>query len=190
MLTVPLTIVGLLIASYPGEHPEWAGWSNLMFEVGQFMFPPEVNIGKRYTALAVDLLILAIFFSPSTREFLSNRLLLWLGKQSFAVYLIHGTMLRTTLCWMLYGISGQPWEGPEAPTDAQHDDWLPLRPPWVVAVSIPIWIGLVYLVAALWTAYVDAFCASLTQKLERAMFVEDEKTPLPFPTVSVPMQTA
>lgn len=188
MLTIPLTIIALFLASYPGEHPEWAGWSNAMLEASQYIFPPDVNVGKRYTALAIDMIILAIFFSPSTKDFLSSRLLLWLGKQSFAVYLIHGTMLRVVLCWMLYGISGQPWEGPEALTDDVRDDWLPIRPPWVVAISIPVWIGMVYFLAALWTAYVDTFCASLTQKLERAAFVEDEKTPLPLQ--SVPMQTA
>ncbi|OQE22818.1 hypothetical protein PENFLA_c012G02838 [Penicillium flavigenum] len=186
-LTISLTIIGLLIASYPGEHPEWAGWSNVMLKASQYIFPPEVNVGKRYTALGIDMIILAIFFSPSTKDFLSSRLLLWLGKQSFAVYLVHGTMLRVVLCWMLYGISGQPWEGPEPLTDDERDDWLPIRPPWVVAISIPIWIGLVYLLAALWTTYVDTFCASMTQKLERAVFVEEEKTPLPLQ--SVPMQT-
>lgn len=187
ILTFPLAITGLFLASYPGEHPEWAGWSNTMLQASHYIFPPEVNIGKRYTALAIDLIILAIYFSPSTKEFLSSRLLLWLGKQSFAVYLIHGTMLRVVLCWMLYGISGQPWEGPEAATDDKRD-WLPIRPPWVVAVSIPVWIGMVYLLAALWTAYVDRFCASLTQRLERAVFVDEEKTP-PLPAVSIPMET-
>ncbi|KXG49858.1 Acyltransferase 3 [Penicillium griseofulvum] len=186
MLTIPLTVVALFLASYPGEHPEWAGWSNVMLNASHYIFPPGVNVGKRYTALAVDMIILAIYFSPSAKDFLSSRLLLWLGKQSFAVYLIHGTMLRVVLCWMLYGISGQPWVGPEAATDDQRD-WLPIRPPWVVAISIPVWIGLVYLVAALWTAYVDTFCASMTQKLEKAVFAEDEK--LPLPAVSIPMQT-
>lgn len=188
MLAIPLTISGLLIASYPGEHPEWSAWSKYMFQLAEYIFPPEVNIGKRYTALGVDLIILAIFFSPSTREFLSNRLLLWFGKQSFAVYLVHGTMLRVILCWMLYGISGQPWEGEEAMTDDDRD-WLPLRPPWVVGISIPVWIGLVYAVAAAWTAYVDPFCASMTAKIERAVFVEDGKDPVSLPAVSIPMQT-
>lgn len=187
MLTIPLTIFALLLASYPGEHPEWAGWSNVMLKVSHYIFPPGVNVGKRYTALAIDMIILAIFFSPTTKDFLSSRLLLWLGKQSFAVYLIHGTMLRVVLCWMLYGISGQPWKGPEPLTDDKRDDWLRIRPPWVVGISIPVWIGLVYLLAALWTAYVDPFCASMTQKLEKAVFVEDEKTPLPLQ--SIPMQT-
>ncbi|KAJ5894565.1 hypothetical protein N7495_006256 [Penicillium taxi] len=186
MLTIPMTIAGLFIASYPGEHPEWAEWSNSMFNLARHIFPPDVNIGKRYTAVGVDLIILAIFLSPSTKDFLSNRLLLWLGKQSFAVYLIHGTMLRVVLCWMLYGISGQPWEGGEAKTDDQRQ-WLPLRPPWVVAICIPIWIGIVYACATAWTAYVDRFCAKMTAKLERTMFIEDEKASLPMPAVSIPM---
>ncbi|KAJ5689332.1 hypothetical protein N7462_003724 [Penicillium macrosclerotiorum] len=188
MITIPLTIAGLFIASYPGEHPEWMPWSDWMFNLAQYIFPPDVNIGKRYTAIGVDMIILAIYLSPSTKDFLSNRLLLWFGKQSFAVYLIHGTMLRVILCWMLYGISGQPWEGSEASTDDDRD-WLPLRPPWVVAISIPVWIGLVYALAAAWTAYVDTFCASMTQKLERAVFKEDEQASLPLPAVSIPMQT-
>ncbi|OQE19597.1 hypothetical protein PENSTE_c015G09293 [Penicillium steckii] len=188
MISVPLTILGLFIASYPGEHPEWSSWSNAMFKLAEYIFPPEVNIGKRYTALAIDLIIFAIYISPSTKDFLSNRLLLWLGKQSFAVYLLHGTLLRVVLVWMLYGISGQPWEGGEAGTDDERD-WIPLRPPWVVGICIPIWIGIVYACAAAWTAYVDTFCASMTQKLERAVFEEDEKAPLPLPLVSMPMQT-
>ncbi|KAJ5735768.1 uncharacterized protein N7483_000893 [Penicillium malachiteum] len=189
-ITFPLAVAGLLIASYPGEHPEWATWSNAMFEAANYIFPPNVNIGKRYTALGIDMIIFAIYLSPSTKNFLANRLLLWLGKQSFAVYLIHGTMLRVVLCWMLYGISGQPWNGDEAGTDDDRDDWLPLRPPWVVGVSIPVWIGLVYTFAAAWTAYVDPFCARMAAKLEKAVFVEDEKASLPLPTASIPMQTA
>lgn len=188
-ISAPLAIIGLLIASYPGDHPEWADWSRHMLDVAHYIFPSDVNIGKRYTAVGVDMIILAIFSSPSTKDFLSNRLLLWLGKQSFAVYLIHGTMLRVVLCWMLYGISGQPWEGGEAGTDDERE-WLPIRPPWVVGVSIPVWIGLVYACAAAWTAYVDPFCAKMTAKLEKAVFEEDEKDALPLPAVSIPMQTA
>lgn len=175
-LTIPLTIIGLLIASYPGEHPEWAGWSNMMFKASQYIFPPEVNVGKRYTAIGIDMIILAIFFSPSTKDFLSSRLLLWLGKQSFAVYLVHGTLLRTVLCWMLYGITAQPW-APKFDEKGEFAEppWIPIRGPWVVGIAIPVWIGIVYVCAAAWTKYVDSFCARVTQWLEGVMFMEDEK---------------
>lgn len=200
MITIPLTIFALLLASYPGEHPEWAGWSNVMLKASHYIFPPGVNVGKRYTALAIDMIILAIFFSPSTKDFLSSRPLLWLGKQSFAVYLVHGTLLRTVLCWMLYGITGQPWDGdivdekgnPIYGEDGEplHPHWIPIRAPWVVAISIPTWIALVYFCATLWTGYVDPFCARMAQKLEKWMFEESEQAPPQLPMTSIPMPTA
>jgi peptidoglycan/LPS O-acetylase OafA/YrhL len=195
-----LLCLGLFICSYPGEHPEWATWSSYMEQASHYIFPPKVNVGKRYSALGVDLIIFAIYISPSTKEFLSSSLLLWLGKQSFAVYLVHGTLLRTVLCWMLYGITGQPWEGdivdekgnPIYGEDGEplHPHWIPIRAPWVVAISIPSWIVLVYFCATLWTGYVDPFCARMAQKLEKWMFEEDEQAPPPLPMTSIPMQTA
>jgi len=171
-----------------------------MFEIAQYIFPPDVNIGKRYSAIGVDMIIFAIYISPSTKHFLANRLLLWLGKQSFAVYLVHGTLLRTVLCWMLYGITGQPWDGDIVDGNGQpildengeplHPHWIPIRPPWVVGISIPAWIVLVYICAALWTSYVDPFCAKMTQKLEKLMFEEDEKSAESLPLNNMPMATA
>ncbi|KAJ5888720.1 Acyltransferase 3 [Penicillium taxi] len=198
-ISATFVIVGLFICSYPGEHPEWAVWSDYMFKAAHYIFPPEVNIGKRYSAIGVDLIIFAIFISPSTKDFLSNRLLLWLGKQSFAVYLVHGTLLRTVLCWMLYGITGQPWDG--EPVDGNgapllddngeplHPHWLPIRAPWVVGISIPTWIAIVYACAVAWTTYVDPFCARMTHKLEKLVFEEDEKSPEALPLTTLPMST-
>ncbi|KAJ5140728.1 hypothetical protein N7448_004136 [Penicillium atrosanguineum] len=197
VVSATLVCTGLLVCSYPGEHPEWATWSNYMFEVAHYIFPPDVNIGKRYSAIGVDLIIFAIYISPSTKDFLANRLLLWLGKQSFAVYLVHGTLLRTVLCWMLYGITGQPWDGDivdgngnpilDEHGEPLHPHWIPIRAPWVVGISIPTWIVLVYICATLWTTYVDPFCAKMTQKLEKIMFEEDEKSAETLPLNNMPM---
>jgi len=186
-----LTVAGLFIASYPGEHPEWAPWSNMMLRYANYMFPPDVNIGKRYSAIGIDMIIFAIFITHRTKDVLSNRLFLWFGKQSFAVYLVHGTLLRVPLVWMLYGISGQPWE---VTKDADGKDiqppWLPIREPWVVSIAIPCWIVLVYICASLWTNYVDPFCARMTQKLEAQFFEQDEKSAPPpvLPLTNQPMQ--
>jgi hypothetical protein len=170
-----------------------------MKDASHYIFPPEVNIGRRYSALGVDLIIAAIYISPTTKEFLSSSLLLWLGKQSFAVYLVHGTLLRTVLCWCLYGITGQPWEG--QPTDGNgnpildehgeplHPQYIPIRAPWVVAISIPAWIALVYFCASMWTTYVDPFCARMAHKLEKMMFQQDEKSEAALPLNNMPMNT-
>lgn len=190
VVSISLFVLGLLIAGYPGEHPEWATWSEYMHQFSQYIFPPGVNVGRRYSAIGVDMVIFAIYISPSAKEFLSSRMLLWLGKQSFAVYLVHGTLLRVVLVWMLYGITGKPWE---ETTDADGNivppPYLPLRPPWVVAISMPVWIVIVYICASLWTRYVDPFCARLTQKLENLMFEDSEKPQPPLPLTSIPMPT-
>ncbi|KAL3478446.1 acyltransferase 3 [Aspergillus californicus] len=189
VVAVILTAIGLFVCGYPGENPEWSTWSSAMHKAAKYIFPPEVNIGRRYSALGVDLIIFAIYISPSVKEFLSNRLLLWLGTQSFAVYLVHGTLLRTVLCWMLYGITGQPFDPEITQKNEKGEDepvWIPIRPPWVVAISIPAWIALVYFCATMWTKYVDPFCAKLTQKMENRMFIQEEK-PAPQAEESLPL---
>ncbi|PWY79608.1 hypothetical protein BO70DRAFT_429815 [Aspergillus heteromorphus CBS 117.55] len=206
LILLLLTTLGLYLASYPGEHPEYSPWSNSLLTLSPYIFPPEVNIGKRYTAIGVDLLIAAIFLSPSTQHFLSNRLLLWLGKQSFAVYLVHGTLLRTVLCWVLYGtITGEPWEeGVDENGAPVLPPYLPLMGPWVVGLGMVGWVGLVYGVAVLWTGWVDPACERLTGWVERKVGVRGEDgekgegngngngegLPLPLPMQMRPMAVA
>ena len=45
-----------------------------MYKAAQYIFPPDVNVGKRYTAIGIDLIIMSIYLSPSTKEHLANRL--------------------------------------------------------------------------------------------------------------------
>jgi peptidoglycan/LPS O-acetylase OafA/YrhL len=180
---------GLYVCSYPGEHPEWAGWSQRMFDMATYIFPLGSNYGKRWTAVGIDMIITSIFLTHWSKEFLSSPLLLWLGKQSFAVYLLHGTLLRTVLVWMIYGITGQPWAWTtDVAGNPVPPEWLPRRAPWVFAVSIPCWLALLYTCASLWTNHVDPFCARLTQRIENTFFEDNaEKDPHLIPMSSRPM---
>lgn len=168
--------IGLFVASYPAHNPEWCTWSNFLLRLSHTLFPRDINLGKRYSALGVDLVILALYLSPTAKSILSNRFFLWLGRNSFAVYLTHGTLLRTVLVWMIYGVSAQPWEEWENEKgEREHSAWLHRGSMGKFVVSIPIWFMLVYTVAHYWTTYVDTFCARLTQKLENAVFEQSEK---------------
>ncbi|EER23067.1 Acyltransferase family protein [Coccidioides posadasii C735 delta SOWgp] len=174
-----LASIGLFVASYPTHHAEWCGWSNFLLQLSKYIFPRETNLGKRYTALGVDLVILSIYLSPSTKALLSKPFFLWLGRNSFAVYLTHGTLLRTVLVWMIYGISGQPWkEWKNDKGEMEHSPFLPRGSGLNFAISIPTWFVLVYIVAHYWTTYVDSFCARMTQKLENFVFEQTEKSPM------------
>ncbi|PGH11832.1 hypothetical protein AJ79_04629 [Helicocarpus griseus UAMH5409] len=171
-----IATLGLFLASFPGEHPEYTDWSRLLLAIGTAIFPRDTNMGKRFSALGLDLVIIAIYLSPSAKSILSKRIFLFLGRNSFAVYLCHGTLLRVVLTWMIYGISGQPWDVERTEEgEIIIPEWLPRGGPAVFAVSIPVWFGIVYFVAHLWTTYVDAFCARLTQRLENHVFEQEEK---------------
>ena len=184
ILAAALVFSGLFIASYPGNNPEWASWSSNMLDAAQYIFPPDVDIPRRYTALGLDLIILAIYISPTTQWLLSKSFFTWLGRQGFAVYLLHGTLLRTVLVWAFYGMSGEAWSGPildpngkqiyDENGEPMHPRWIALRPSWVKAVSVPLWLGLLYLCGWAWTRYVDAFFGMITRKLEMFAFESDE----------------
>ena len=208
-LSIPLILLGWYLISYPDDHADWSSWSLTLYNISPYIFPSGVtNLSKRYTALGVDIVAFGIQACHPAKHVLSNRFFLWLGKNSFAVYLIHGTLLRTVLAWMLYGITGQPfdttmttfvneetgesWEVPIGP-------WLPRRAHGVLFwIIIGIWLAIVYFCAQMWTDYVDAWCGRITKKLEEHVFlaegekeddgVEDEKsTTLPSSAAAGPL---
>ncbi|KAI9804833.1 MAG: hypothetical protein M1825_001201 [Sarcosagium campestre] len=177
MLPVGLFVIGLLLASYPNENPEWSGWSSAMQRWADLRLPYGADYPHYFSAAGLDLIAMGIYLSPKAKEILSSRYLLWLGRYSFAVYLIHGTLLRTVLTWMLYGISGQPWiETVNDAGEKVNPAWLPRRGPLAFCISIPVWICIVYGAAYLWTTYVDALCVRITQRVEHFIFEENEKS--------------
>jgi len=42
-------------------------------------------------------------------------------------------------------------------------------------VAVPVWVGMVYCVAWVWTRVVDVVCARITKRLEGWMFVREEE---------------
>jgi hypothetical protein len=175
-LQVICLTLGVYVAGFPGEHAEWAGWSRQLIYVGDHIFPPgTTDYAKRWSAVGWDLCALGIVLSPSLQNLFSNRLFMWLGRNSFAVYLTHGTLLRVVLVRMIYGFSGEPWvvDKDNEGNDVFH--WLPRGGPFTFIVSIPIWFVLLYTCAHLWTTYVDSTCAKITLWLEKAMFEEEDE---------------
>ncbi|KAF7509020.1 hypothetical protein GJ744_008415 [Endocarpon pusillum] len=166
-----LILTGLIFASYPADHADWTRWSRAMDGVAPYIFPQDVSRPKRYTALGVECIAMGIQLSPTARTLLSFPWLLWLGKHSFGVYLLHGTLLKTLLVWMLWGPSGQPW------VETKNEQGEVIPPAWLqrggrltLTMAIPIWVVIVYVAAYLWTTYVDSWCARMTQRLERVAF--------------------
>lgn len=177
-LTLVLLFIGLLFCSYPEHDAEFVPWSNALLSLSKYIFPPNhPDTPRFYTGLGLTLISLAIHFSDISKTILSNKYLLWAGKNSFAVYLLHGTLIRTILVWMLYGISA-PKDTVGADGSVKAAPHLTLGSPLWFWICIPIWFCILYYIANLWTTYVDTWAGTITKKLEKATFraPEEEKS--------------
>lgn len=174
VLAVIFLFLGLYVASYPETHPEWATWSNYQHTVLQHILPKEPDYARFASGIGLELITLGLHFSPGLRDILSNKVFLWFGKQSFAVYLLHGPLLRSVLCWMVYGFHVPPPITNDKGETIQGTLMFPgaLR----LMIFLPFWLPLNYGAAMLWTGYVDPWCANLTEKIVgKAMLARDEK---------------
>ena len=171
-----LIILGLYIISYPEENPEWAHWSASMLQVGHYIFPDGSEFARFYPSLGVSILTFGIVFNSTARRILSHWSLCWMGKMSFAIYLLHAPLIRTLLTWMLYGASALP--PPELDEDGQQlpPGWVPIASRWICFVIIPVFYILLYKIAQAWSTHVDPWCGRVTNWVEEKVFREDSKT--------------
>jgi len=181
-----LLLIGGYIGSYPQEHEDWTPWSLQLHRfllnpvdghaTGSFIVPKGTNVHRRTSAFFIMCTAVSLFLSPAFQKLLSHRLLIWLGHHSFAVYLVHGTILRTVGMWLVYGISGEPWQ-----PAGKNPDGSPREPVWVEPkgrphkmVAILVFTALTYTAAWAWMKWVDTACARATQWLEEKVFDDED----------------
>lgn len=163
MLAIFFLVIGCFLASYPEGRSEWQSWSAWQHRLLVQILPKDPDFPRFASGLGLELITLGIHFSPFLKDVLSGKYLLWLGKQSFAVYLLHGPLLRWVLCWMVYG--------PRMPADGVNDvgETVPgklIYPGgYKLMIWLPFWIPLNYGLALLWTTHVDPWCAQLTEQV-------------------------
>jgi len=171
-LIAPLLIaIGLFIASFPEGQHERMRWSNALYNALMVVLPPDADIPRFSSGIGLEFISLGIVFSQTAQKFLSSRFLLFLGEHSFAVYLLHGTLLRIVLCWLLFGTL--------IPLDVvnEYGQIVPGAPLSMIGfpsqlIAIAAWFVLLYGIATRWTAWVDPMCARWAFKLEKLMFEE------------------
>ncbi|TPX18281.1 uncharacterized protein E0L32_002790 [Thyridium curvatum] len=171
VLAVVLVALGLFVASYPEGHAEWRPWSAWLHSVLVNILPGNPDFPRFSSGIGLELIALGLHFSPFIRDVLSNRYFLWLGRQSFAVYLLHGPLLRWILVWMVYGVRIPP-DVTNDKGEVEHPH-IPFPGGARLLVCLPFWIPLNYGCAVLWTTYVDPWCARTTERLV-AYVVEDQ----------------
>lgn len=173
-----LMFIGLWVASYPEDHADWAGWSQQLKDFSTYILLMKQDTARFYTGLGMDFICVAIFLSPTLKDVLSSKYLLWLGKNSFAVYLIHGTLIRTVLTWCMYGmtIPAKVEKEVEGKMTLVQGPGLKHGGYVYMTIFIPLFFCLLYFLANLWTSHVDPLCARWTAAFERATLNESEKT--------------
>jgi peptidoglycan/LPS O-acetylase OafA/YrhL len=110
VLSPILVLIGLVLMSFPSSNPDSTAWSATLKYIFATVFPPSVHFSFPRFIGSTGALILcfAILISPHLRRALSVKPLRWLGKLSFPIYLLHGTVMRTVLAWVVF--AGQPLE--------------------------------------------------------------------------------
>lgn len=168
-------ILGMFFCSYPEEKPEWARWSLFMGKLGDYVFPSGVEYARYYPGLGSNVLTVGVMFNDTAKKLLSQRFFLFLGKNSFPIYLIHAPLIRTVLTWVLFGFSTRLDNGKDDKGNQRPPGWLPVASTWVVLIAVPAFYVFLYRMANLWSNYVDPFCGRVTQWFEDLVFRDDAK---------------
>ena len=170
--------IGLWLASYPEANVTWTSWSTDLQYLGQYVCRFGQDLPRFFTGIGMDFICLAIFLAPQLKDGLSSKYLLWLGKHSFAVYLLHGTLIRSVMAWVMFGIStpGFHEEEKDGKIEMVGNPRLKSLEKWNLFWVVPPFFVLLYTCAHYWTAYVDPYCAKITFKFEKWAFKETEKS--------------
>ncbi|KAL1886047.1 hypothetical protein Cpir12675_006893 [Ceratocystis pirilliformis] len=178
ILSIFFILASFWLGSYPEANANFASWSRDLDSLFSSITMPGTEIHRFSSCMGVVFLVIGLHFAPGMRDMLSNRYFLWLGKMSFAVYLLHGCLMRTALTWLVYGFN--------VPADTHTETGEFIRGiidypgHWHLFMVLIFWIPLNYVVAYMWTSYVDPWAARLTERMVSVVNIpRDEKPRLP-----------
>ena len=97
-----LILVGMFMSSYPQDAPEHAAWSHTMARFMHKLVPKDADVRRYWDSLGASSVLLGIFFSRNARRMLTSSVFNFLGRVSFPVYLLHNTLIKSVLTWMIY----------------------------------------------------------------------------------------
>ena len=92
----------------------------------------------------------------------------WLGKVSFAIYLLHGMVLRTVFAWVLFaGVQKIEFQQ-QVSEDQVLKDWrYPLPGRFRKTLAVTVAFVVTFGVSQAWNAKVEPIFGRLTSKLEK-----------------------
>ncbi|KAK2813620.1 hypothetical protein FQN50_000015 [Emmonsiellopsis sp. PD_5] len=167
-----LVLIGLIICSFPQDNHDWMTWSFTMRKIMLSLTPASAEkfIGRYWVNLGGTILMTGIFFSRTARKILTLPLFNFLGRVSFPIYLLHDTLIRSVLVWMVYGESAAKFTGDSLVDEAGNFIQLKAAGRGTFLFAIPAFYALLYTVAHFWMKYVDPQCARLVNWMREGMF--------------------
>ena len=176
----PMVIAALLLMSFPSEYQPWAEWSNYLLQWQYRLAPEQADLIRFWPTIGAQLLILAAVLSPHIRLALSHRWLLWLGKISFPLYLLHGSFMRSILSWLIFARESLK----EMEERSAENTYIVMRYPLpsipTFIIVMPIFFLILFSATHVWAVKVEPYFGVITKKAEDLMFGKQERpTTLP-----------
>ncbi|KAJ5692267.1 hypothetical protein N7462_001690 [Penicillium macrosclerotiorum] len=172
-----MIFIGLFLASFPDEHPEWMLWSRTVNTLASPFIPNGGELNRYVISVGTIISVAGVFFSPHARRFLTTPAMNFLGKVSFPIYLLHNTLIRTVLCFFLYrnSVLAQGLH----PVNAKGEPaWLERGGPLTFVITITIFYTTLLYTAHLWTIHVDPRCERAVSWLSSKAFGENNSPDL------------
>ena len=139
------------------------------------MFPQGVELARYYPGVGINLLAAGVMFNDTAKKILAHSFFCWMGKLSFAIYLLHAPLIRTVLTYVLFGFSVRPSGGKDEHGRDLPPSFLPVANRWVCVFAIPLFYVFLYRVASLWASHVDPLCGRITNWFEDLVFRDEAK---------------
>jgi hypothetical protein len=164
--------------SFTKNNPEGQAWSNALFRFGLDYFPgtSKDNIDRTYGSIGGILLVASIIISPHARWLLSRKPLKWLGKVSFAIYLVHGTIVRTVFAWVMFGgVEKKEFTATDNYGFIHSEWWYPVPGPFRCTLATIVTFATILGASQLWNARVEPVVSKITKLLSTFMAVTTSK---------------
>jgi peptidoglycan/LPS O-acetylase OafA/YrhL len=155
-----LFVIGLYIASYPPNGGGKGTFSAPLYHVAYFLFGTSVEILHLYVTIASVILVYAVSCSPLLQRMFTTPLARYLGKTSFALYLVHQAMIN----WFGYRSMLFFWTFTGNDTTARYE--LGLLISWFFQTIVTVWA------ADIFWRFVDLPTVGITKRLEEACVVK------------------
>lgn len=152
-----MIVVGMFMAGYPQDAAQNARWSHTMQTFMHSITVEKSDVRRYWDHLGASTVLLGIFFSRNARRVLTSPIFNFVGRVSFPVYLMHNTMIKTVLTWMVYLPSAMnpPRNEKGEQMDLQRGTTLH------IFVAVALFYYILYRAAALWVQHIDPVCAKL-----------------------------